>query len=138
MNSFHTSRFGGRVLSTAAFVAVFGTATLATQAQPASSPAPSSSMKPMTAGAQMPGQGSDELQKSMMSGMEKMQQMKPTGDTDKDFAMMMKMHHQQAVVMAKPEIEHGKSPELKAMARKIVKDQTKEIGQLDAWMKKHP
>lgn len=40
--------------------------------------------------------------------------------------------------MAKPEIEYGKSAALKAMARKIVKDQTQEIAQLDAWMKKHP
>ncbi len=52
--------------------------------------------------------------------------------------MLMKMHHQQAIEMAKPEVAHGKSPELKAMARKIIKDQTKEIAQLDAWMKKHP
>ncbi|MEO6747466.1 MAG: DUF305 domain-containing protein [Caldimonas sp.] len=137
MNSFQPSSLG-RLVSTAAFVAVLGGAALAAQAQPASSPAGSSSMKPMTGGAPMPGQGSEEMHKTMMSGMEKMQQMKPTGDTDKDFAMMMKMHHQQAIEMAKPEIEHGKSAELKTMARKIVKDQTKEIGQLDAWMKKHP
>jgi len=89
-------------------------------------------------GSAMAGYGSEALSQSMMGGMKQMQDMKPTGDTDKDFAMMMKMHHQQALEMAKPEIDHGKSPELKAMARKIVKDQTKEIGQLDAWMKKHP
>ncbi|WP_455342486.1 DUF305 domain-containing protein [Variovorax durovernensis] len=80
------------------------------------------------------GSGSDEMMKSMMSGMDGMQKMKMSGDTDKDFAMLMKMHHQQALEMAKPEIAHGKSPELKAMARKIIKDQTKEIAQLDAWM----
>ena len=109
-------------------------------AQTASSPAMSASGpmgKPMMSGME-PGNPSMEMQNTMMSGMEKMKQMKMTGDTDKDFAMMMKMHHQQALEMAKPEIDHGKSPELKAMARKIVKDQTKEIAQLDAWMKKHP
>ncbi|MGJ7568821.1 DUF305 domain-containing protein [Variovorax sp. GB1R11] len=84
------------------------------------------------------GSGSEEMKKSMMSGMDGMQKMQMSGDTDKDFAMLMKMHHQQALEMAKPEIAHGKSPELKAMARKIIKDQTKEIAQLDAWMKKHP
>ena len=84
------------------------------------------------------GGGSDEMKKSMMSGMDGMQKMQMSGDTDKDFAMLMKMHHQQALEMAKPEIAHGKSPELKAMARKIIKDQTKEIAQLDAWMKKNP
>lgn len=84
------------------------------------------------------GNGSEEVKKSMTSGMEGMQKMQMSGDTDKDFAMLMKMHHQQALEMAKPEIAHGKSPELKAMARKIIKDQTKEIAQLDSWMKKHP
>ena len=100
-------------------------------------PASGAMGKPMMAG--MEGDGaSKDMQNTMMSGMEKMKQMKMSGDTDKDFAMMMKMHHQQALEMAKPEIDHGKSPELKAMARKIVKDQTKEIAQFDAWMKKHP
>ena len=93
--------------------------------------------KPMMSGME-PGGASKEMQSSMSKGMEAMSKMKPSGDTDKDFAMMMKMHHQQALEMAKPEVEHGKSPEMKALARKIIKDQTKEIGQLDAWMKKHP
>ena len=109
-------------------------------AQTASSPAMSASGamgKPMMSGMDSGG-ASKEMQTSMMSGMEKMKDMKLSGDTDKDFAMMMKMHHQQALEMAKPEVDHGKSPELKAMARKIIKDQTKEIAQLDAWMKKHP
>ena len=83
------------------------------------------------------GNGSEEMKKSMMNGMDSMQKMQMSGDTDKDFAMLMKMHHQQALEMAKPEIAHRKSPELKAMARKIVRDQTKEIAQLDSWMKKH-
>ena len=86
--------------------------------------------------AQAMGHGSEAMQKSMMSGMDGMKQMKMSGDTDKDFAMMMKMHHQQALAMAKAEVEHGKSPELKAMASKIIKDQTKEIEQLDQWMMK--
>lgn len=62
--------------------------------------------------------------------------MQPSGDTDKDFATMMRMHHQQAVDMAKAELQHGKSPELKALAQKIVKDQQKEIAELDQWLAK--
>ena len=88
--------------------------------------------------ASMAGHGSEQMHKSMMAGMEKMQQMKMSGDTDKDFAMMMKMHHQQAIEMARPQIEHGKSSEMKALARKVVRDQTKEIAQLDAWLKRNP
>jgi uncharacterized protein (DUF305 family) len=81
--------------------------------------------------------GSDQMHSSMTSGMQQMQSMKRTGDTDKDFAMMMKMHHQQALDMAKAEVQHGKSAELKAMAQKIIKDQTQEIDKLDAWLQKN-
>ncbi|MGY4828543.1 DUF305 domain-containing protein [Sphaerotilaceae bacterium SBD11-9] len=87
--------------------------------------------------AQAAGHGSDQMKKSMESGMQSMQSMPMSGDTDKDFAMMMKMHHQQALEMAKVEAEHGKSPELKKMASKIIKDQTKEIEQLDKWLQQH-
>lgn len=82
-------------------------------------------------------QGPSQLHESMMSGMQKMQSMQPTGDTDKDFAAMMRMHHQQAVEMAKVEVQHGKSPQLKAMAQKMMKDQQKEIAQLDQWLAKN-
>lgn len=51
--------------------------------------------------------------------------------------MMMRVHRQQAVDMAKVQVEHGKSSELKAMARKIITDQQKEIARLDAWLGKH-
>lgn len=82
--------------------------------------------------------GSEALSQSMMDDMKKMQGMKPRGDTDKDFAMMMKMHHQQALDMAQIEIEHGNSPEMKAMAKKIFAAQKKEIAEFDQWMSKHP
>ncbi|MDO9002574.1 MAG: DUF305 domain-containing protein [Aquabacterium sp.] len=82
--------------------------------------------------------GSTEMGESMHKGMQSMQEMKMSGDVDKDFATMMKMHHQQALEMAKVEIEHGKSAQLKAMAKKMIKDQTKEIGQLDKWLKSNP
>lgn len=87
--------------------------------------------------AQSANHGSEQMHKSMMSGMQQMQGMKMTGDTDKDFAMMMKMHHQQALDMAKAQLAHGKSSEMKAMAEKMIKDQTKEIAQLDAWLQKN-
>ena len=86
---------------------------------------------------QASGAGSDELHRTMMGGMEQMRQMKGTGDLDKDFAMMMRMHHQQAVEMAKIEAQNGKSAELKAMANKMIADQQKEIAQLDAWLQKN-
>lgn len=122
-----------KTFASASALAAFALAATA-QTQPSTSPAPTA----MSSAQMQKGGGSDEMKKSMMSGMDGMQKMQMSGDTDKDFAMLMKMHHQQALEMAKPEIAHGKSPELKAMARKIIKDQTKEIAQLDAWMKKNP
>lgn len=82
------------------------------------------------------GKGSDEMMRHMMSGMEGMKQMTMSGDVDRDFAMMMKMHHQQAIDMAKVELAQGKSEEMKKLARKIIDDQTKEIAQLDKWLKR--
>ena len=80
--------------------------------------------------------GSPDMKQSMKSGMDNMQQMQMSGDTDKDFAMMMKMHHQQALDMAEMQLAHGKSPELKAMASKIILGQKKEIAQFDRWLAK--
>lgn len=106
----------------------------AAQAQTVPSPPPSTGMPhaQMQAG-QM---GSDEMKQSMMKGMDNMQKMKMSGDTDKDFATMMKVHHQQAVEMAQVELAKGSSAEMKAMATQIIAAQKKEIEQFDKWLAK--
>ena len=78
-----------------------------------------------------------DMHASMMAGMQEMQGTKPTGDVDRDFALLMRIHHLQAVDMAKAELKGGKSPELKAMAQKIIRDQQKEIAQFDKWLAKN-
>ena len=88
-----------------------------------------STMPGMAAGGDM--QGS---MKGMMKGMETM---KMSGDTDKDFAMMMKMHHQGAIDMAEMELKSGKDPKMRSMAKNIIKDQQKEIKKFDEWLGKH-
>ena len=80
--------------------------------------------------------GSRNMMHSMQDGMKKMESMKMTGDVDKDFAMMMKMHHQQALDMAQIEIAQGKSPKLRGMAKKIVLGQKKEIAEFESWLSK--
>ena len=80
--------------------------------------------------------GSQGMKESMNSGMDKMQHIKMTGDVDIDFAMMMKIHHQQALDMAKMELANGQSPEMKAIAKKIINAQKKEIAQFDHWLNK--
>ena len=96
---------------------------------------------PMASSASMPmggmpsgASGSADMKQSMMGGMDSMQKMKMSGDTDKDFAMMMKVHHQGAVDMAEMELAHGKSPVMKAMAKKIIAAQKKEIAAFDRWL----
>ena len=76
------------------------------------------------------------MKHSMQAGMAAMASMETTGDIDKDFAMMMKVHHQQALDMAKMELAHGKSPTMKAMAKTIIMAQKREIAQFDLWLAK--
>ena len=76
------------------------------------------------------------MKQAMMAGMNGMEKMQSTGDVDRDFAMMMKMHHQQAVDMANMQLAHGKSSAMKTMARQIIAAQKKEIAQFDRWLAK--
>lgn len=85
---------------------------------------------------QKDGMGSDGMKASMKTGMDEMQNMQMTGDVDKDFALMMKIHHKQALDMAKMELANGKSPAMKGMAKKIITAQKKEIAQFDQWLAK--
>ena len=60
-----------------------------------------------------------------------------SGNADVDFVRNMIPHHQGAIDMAKVELQHGKNPQLKTMAAKIIRDQEKEIAQMQAWLKKN-
>ena len=61
-----------------------------------------------------------------------------TGDPDRDFIGMMIPHHASAVDMARTELRYGRSPELRRMARSIIDDQQREIGEMKAWQAAHP
>ncbi|WP_087753311.1 CopM family metallochaperone [Paraburkholderia caledonica] len=60
-----------------------------------------------------------------------------TGDADKDFVAHMIPHHQGAIDMAQVELKYGKDPELKRLARNIIKAQHDEIGFMQRWQAKH-
>lgn len=102
------------------------------QTAPAMSPSSSMPMGQMQKGAA----GSNDMKASMMMGMDDLQKVPMSGDTDKDFAMMMKLHHQQALNMAEMELARGKSREMKTMAEQIIVAQKKEIAQFDKWLAK--
>jgi uncharacterized protein (DUF305 family) len=65
----------------------------------------------------------DKAMSAMMSRMA----VKPTGDVDKDFALMMIPHHQGAIDMSKALLKYGKNEELKQLARNIIANQAEEI-----------
>lgn len=77
----------------------------------------------------------------VMSSMKRMSQgadiQVVTGDADYDFATLMVYHHQAAMEMSHALIEHGKSSELKDMARKMIEDQQMEIEHLQGWVLKN-
>jgi uncharacterized protein (DUF305 family) len=77
---------------------------------------------------------SQRLHQAMLVGIQEMQEFKPSGDVDRDFAHIMRVHHKQAVDIAKEQLASGKSAEMKTLARHIVEDQTREIAQLDRWL----
>jgi uncharacterized protein (DUF305 family) len=52
---------------------------------------------------------------------------------DRAFIDMMRPHHQGAVTMARIELAKGGAPTVKALARRIIAAQTKEIAQMKLW-----
>ena len=126
-----TSKFS--TLSSMAVVAlVLGFSASAANAQPAAA-MPGDMKKSMPAMDMKHGMD----MKSMMSDMnEKMTAMKPTGNPDVDFAMMMRVHHQSAVTMAEAELQNGKDPQMRSMAKDIIRAQKKEIAVFDKYLAK--
>lgn len=81
--------------------------------------------------------GYDDAMKASMSSMSGMMAAKPTGMPDRDFVAMMLPHHQGAVEMAKVQLRFGKDPELRKLARSIIKDQEREIAFMKRWQARH-
>lgn len=82
--------------------------------------------------------GSMKMHMAMQEGQKKMDQMEMSGDTDHDFAMMMRDHHQTGIDMAKAEVANGKDSAMVSEAKKIIASQQKDIQKFDAWLRAHP
>jgi uncharacterized protein (DUF305 family) len=98
----------------------------------AATPALADEMK-MTTG----GTPADQAFAASMQTMMKNMRVKPTGNPDKDFVLMMMPHHQGAIDMAKVELQYGKDPEMRQLATDIVAAQEKEIAQMKDWLAKN-
>ena len=78
-------------------------------------------------------QGTD-MMRMMKENNDKMMSMPMSGNTDVDFAMMMREHHKGALMMAESELKDGKDAKMRDMAKKIIAAQKKEIAQFDAYL----
>lgn len=75
-----------------------------------------------------------ELQNAMKRMMDKMKEIPLTGKTDKDFVIMMILHHESAIEMSRSLPFHGKNRALKQLAQKISTDQTKNVKEFKNWL----
>jgi uncharacterized protein (DUF305 family) len=60
-----------------------------------------------------------------------------TGDTDRDFVAHMIPHHQGAVDQAEVELKYGEDPQMRALAKNIIKAQKEEIASMKQWQARH-
>jgi uncharacterized protein (DUF305 family) len=93
----------------------------------------------------MPGQAGQaasqsEPTKAYMAAMERMNgpMMQGVQDSDADVAFVKSMipHHQGAIEMAKVALQHGKDEQTKKWANDIVREQQREMAEMQEWLKK--
>src|SRR5262245_40492458 len=76
---------------------------------------------------------SDNIEDAYKSAVKSMEQDMPrdlSGNPDKDFVRLMIPHHKGAIEMARIEAEHGKDPDLRKLAKKMIDDQEEEISKM--------
>ncbi|WP_276133044.1 DUF305 domain-containing protein [Polluticoccus soli] len=79
--------------------------------------------------------GAGELQRSMSDMEHRLEGLTTTAYPDKDFVLVMRMHNDGAIDMAKKELANGMSDTLKKMAQKIVDESIREIRELEKFKK---
>lgn len=77
---------------------------------------------------------SPEAERKAREAMPGMTMPTPTGNQDRDFARGMIAHHQGAIDMARTQLARGTDPAMRQLAGKIIADQQREIGELNAFL----
>ncbi len=94
---------------------------------------------PVPAAGSMTGMGGNASMPGMMTGAENQQLSSANGAAfDRLWVTLMTKHHKGALTMAQTELRGGQNTDAKALATKIIGDQTKEIATMAALMKSLP
>lgn len=96
------------------------------QSAPEKKPEAAASTQSLTVAQKAYGKVNDNMHKGMATIAE---------DADVAFMQGMIVHHKGAIDMSRVVLEHGKDATTRAMAETIIKAQTSEIAEMEAWLK---
>jgi uncharacterized protein (DUF305 family) len=60
-----------------------------------------------------------------------------SGSADRDFMLGMIPHHEGAIEMAKIQLRHGADPEMRKLARDVVRSQSEEVASMLDWLRRN-
>ena len=100
--------------------------------QPAAQPAPAASPQTTTPSPATKAylEAAERMHVPMMDGVQ-------ASDPDVAFVRGMIPHHQAAIDMAKVVLQYGKDPQTKKLAEDVVREQQREINDMQEWLKKN-
>lgn len=84
----------------------------------------------------MPAEGDSAATRAYKASMSDMMEDAPayTGDADVDFMQQMRVHHEAAIAMSEAVLQHGSDETTRSLANAIIREQRREIAQIDAWL----